>query len=145
MHEERISISLKILSSKIFMRREFLNLDKNWFGWRENVFENIWSHWHAFHIIKFVLKLILQKIFQNFSSLDQSNLFLDQSKNSIFKAKSLNLFQFLLWFLLISRTYFKIFLILGSIPPNQSNLLVFVFKTLCLSWLILDWCSIDWN
>ena len=78
-------------------------------------------------------------------STDWKILFLDRLKNSIFKAKSLSLFWFLLWFLLISRTYFKIFSILGSIPPDQSNLWVFVFKTLCLSWSILDWCSIDWH
>ena len=76
-----------------FLRRKFLNLDKNWFDWRESIFENIWNHWHAFHIIKFGLKSVstenfqVFKIFWFFKSRSIKLVFRLIEKNAVFRLK----------------------------------------------------------
>ena len=76
-----------------FLRRKFLNLDKNWFDWRESIFENIWNHWHAFHIIKSGLKSVstenfqVFKIFWFFKSRSIKLVFRLIEKNAVFRLK----------------------------------------------------------
>ena len=79
--------------SKIVLLEMFNTLGKNWFDWRESIFENIWNHWHAFHIIKSGLKSVstenfqVFKIFWFFKSRSIKLVFRLIEKNAVFRLK----------------------------------------------------------